>query len=140
MTDFELTQEALKTYEGQLNKIDEMAREHMNSLFDDYSEHIRENVVVPFCKKFNLRFTAGMGSWTFVINYPGQDFDKVWYVGEDRRPLPNRPTTVEGEEDHWFEDVTHEEKFLKILLDNGTDWSGSRVGSQIRDYPDKDGK
>ena len=77
MTDFELTQEALKTYEGQLNKVDEIVQDFINKLFDDYSEHIRENVVVPFCKKFGLRFTAGMGSWTFVINYPGQDFRKA---------------------------------------------------------------
>jgi hypothetical protein len=140
MTEFELTHENLKTFEGQLRKVDEIGRDYINKLFDDYTEHVRENVVVPFCKKFNLLFTAGMGSWTFSINYPGQDFGKCWFVGEDRRPLPNRPTTVEGEEDHWFEEVTHEEKFIKILLDAGTDWSGSCVGSQIRDYPDKDGK
>jgi hypothetical protein len=140
VTEFELTHDELKKYEGQLNKVDEIGQDYLNKLYDEYTEHIRENVIIPFCQKFDLRFTAGMGSWTFVIDYEGQDHGKIWFVGEDRRPLPGRPDTVEGEEDDWFEEVTHEEKFLKILLDSGTAWSRSCIGSLVRDYPDKDGK
>jgi hypothetical protein len=137
--DFELTPEALATFEGQLEKVDEIGQKFLNDLMDDYTGHIREHVIVPFCRKHQLRFIAGNGGWNFIINYEGADFDKIWYIGEQPRPLPKRPNTVEGDEDHWFEAVTDEDHRIKKLLDRGVDWCNTSIGALILDYPNKDG-
>jgi len=134
MKPFVFTLEDLKRYEAEAEKVDDVVRVFRNKQYDDLGCFLRLHVVKPFCQKFNLTFDTGMGQWSFCHARQGKR--KIWYVGEDRRELPDRPDNEDS--DTWYVDVTEEEELIKKLLDRGDD-KGYMIGLSISDYPDRNG-
>ena len=134
MTPFQFTAEDLARRLGRVEEIEDEITDIRNEKYKELGAWLRLHVVKPFCQKFNLTFDTGMGQWSFC--YVRQGKRKCWYVGEDRRELPGRPDTEDGDE--WYAEITYEEKLIKKLLDRGDD-RGYMIGLWISDYPDKHG-
>ena len=79
---------------------------------DAMAKLIFEKVVVPYCKATGMRFSAGMGGYTF-IDTKGRCFD----IGEERYSKPDRPDGLEGDEDEYWVTPTEEEKQIREILD-----------------------
>jgi hypothetical protein len=93
--------------------------------------HIRARIVIPFCDKYDLSFTAGMGTWMFRDSH-GKLFD----LGVDRREHPDRPQdgSPEADDDRWYIEPTQEDKDIKEILDFQFDCMNCSIGSFMLDY------
>ncbi len=69
-------------YHEELGKLQTEAERRLSELGDRY---YRE-VIVPLCRKYNLRFISGMGSYFFGANAGKYSLGFDVHIGEDRLP------------------------------------------------------
>jgi len=107
--------------------------EIVNRKQDAMASVIRTKVVIPYCEKHRLVFTAGMGTWVFFDTKTSQQFNP----GTDRREKPGRPDTTEGDADEWFTEPTEEDTKLVEILDYCFSNYRFAIGSMMEDYTPK---
>ncbi len=137
MKPFEFTAADIASYESSISEAEKDIDYVVRDRYVTIGARIRQNVVKPFCQKFNLTFDTGMGQWSFCYT-KGPYAGKCWFVGEDRRVCPDKPEGPEGDDDRCWPEITEEEKAIKRLLDT-FDYKGNAVGLWVGDYPDKNG-
>jgi hypothetical protein len=113
MKPFEFTPELSNAFKKKADNIEGEINAVINGMYEELGAQLRLHVVKPFCEKFNLTFSSGMGGWSFHYK-DGPYARKCWFVGEDRRVLPDKPEGPEGDEDRWWVDVTEETESLPI--------------------------
>jgi hypothetical protein len=131
---FIFTHEDLKRFEAQAEENQKDIDFYRAQKWKALGSQLRLHLIKPFCQKFDLTFDTSMGQWSFCYTRNGKR--KCWFVGEDRCELPGRPDNEDGDE-WWAEEITEEEKLIKVLLNQSTE-TGC-LGTWIEDYPNKQG-